>query len=37
MDSDSKFDFIRAGWQALHAAAVRAELHARPDPRAACF
>ena len=37
MSEASNFAFVRAGWPALHAAAVRAERHARPDPRAACF
>ncbi|MEM6783770.1 MAG: DUF4145 domain-containing protein, partial [Bacteroidota bacterium] len=36
-DASSNFAFVRAGWPDLHHAAVRAERHARSDPRAACF
>ena len=37
MAAASNFDFLRAGWPALHQAAVRAEAAAQADPRAACL
>lgn len=35
--SASNFHFLEPEWPELHAAAVRAEVLAHPDPRASCF